>query len=77
MGSSARLIATAWGGEVLAVGVLSKFAAHDLIQVHDPDRNLAPAELLGRAQPALTRDQLPVWLDDDRVQQAEFGNAVS
>ena len=58
--------------EILAVGVLGKFAAQDCVEVHDGDRDRLPAEQLrlrADARPPATSAARP---DIDRVQQAQL-----
>jgi len=57
------------------VGVLGVFAFHDLIQVHDTHRHLRPADLLAGGNTPGPGNQRAVRTDDDRVQQADLGDA--
>ncbi len=59
------------------MGVLGKFAPHDLIKVDDGDWNLCPAELLTGGNTTCSRDQGAVRGDDDWMQQTDISDTCS
>jgi hypothetical protein len=62
--------------KVFAVGVLGKFAAHNLGEVNHRHRDHFPAECLTGLQPPFARDQLAARREHNRMQKPDFPNAA-
>jgi hypothetical protein len=62
--------------EAFAILILSKFPAHDLIEIDDMNWNFGFAEMLECQQPSFAGDQPSIWGNSNRMQEPNFGDAL-